>query len=715
MANAATLGALRIILGADTSSLDSGLRDARAGLSTFASDLAKTGAVIAGAITAGYGVVALGVSNTIRSMDEIGKQSQKIGVPVEQLSALKLAADVSGVSMEQLGTGVGKLSKAMVEAASKPLSDSANAFKALGVSVTDSTGKLRPTQDVIISIADKFEGLKNGAGKTAVSMALFGKSGAELIPFLNQGGTGISEMTAAAKKFGIMIDGDTAKAAEKFRDTLTLLGAAKDGLITKLTAYLLPSLQVFAQRMLDGASNVDKQNQKLSILKTGFDLFARAVLVVADNFKIVLQLGAVFVGAQIASAAVGMGLAFVSLARAVQSTGLVLAAFEAVRALSTKGLFLIAGIIAIATGSFDSLKDKLSELATYIGSKIPDGSSVLGKALKGLGLNLSALTEDLKRLNVENKGGKKTQDDFNFSLLAGKTAINQYLDAQQKRIASQEAEAATIGKSVGEHAKLRIALEAEAIRVANNIFLTDQMAAKIAATGQAAAMAAMKIAGANATMLAMSPAQQLEQSMGQLKQLYDAGTISLETYEARQKQLAENAQATWNIAGASMAGGFSQLAGAFSKSSSQMATTAKVFGSIEATINTYTAFTKALASAPPPINYVLAAGTLAAGMAKVAAINSMPTGMMTGGALMVRGGGGTDSVPVALNVSPGEQIDVWRPDQGGGKDPRRGTGGVTNVTVNWSGGVVGREGIRNLFEEMNAAFADGYIRKLGPA
>jgi hypothetical protein len=50
----------------------------------------------------------------------------------------------------------------------------------------------------------------------------------------------------------------------------------------------------------------------------------------------------------------------------------------------------------------------------------------------------------------------------------------------------------------------------------------------------------------------------------------------------------------------------------------------------------------------------------------------MPTGMMTGGSMMVTGRR-PDSVPVSIMASPGEQIDVWRPDQGGG-DPRRGGG-----------------------------------------
>ncbi|MGY3359743.1 ribosomal protein L12E/L44/L45/RPP1/RPP2 [Bradyrhizobium sp. GM0.4] len=371
MAGSSIIGALRVVLGADTAALDKGLDDSRTKLGQFAGDLAQTGAVIAAAITAAYAAVALGVSNTLKSMDELNKQSQKIGIPVEQLSALKLAADLSDVSMEQLGVGVGKLSKNMVAAAAKPTSDAANAFRALGVSVKDSNGQLVPTQEMLLSLADKFSGLKDGAGKTAAAIAIFGKSGADLIPFLNAGRDGIQGMIDNAQKFGVVIDGPTAAAAEKFRDTLTMLGAAKDGIIVKLTAFLLPALQQFADRMLAGASNADKQQQKLSVLKTAFEGLARVVLLVADNFKIVLQLGAVFVAAQVASTAVSMAIAFVGLARAIQSTGIVMAAFEAVRSLSLKGLLIMAGVVAIATGNFDTLKEKLGEIASYVATKVP--------------------------------------------------------------------------------------------------------------------------------------------------------------------------------------------------------------------------------------------------------------------------------------------------------------------------------------------------------
>ena len=60
------------------------------------------------------------------------------------------------------------------------------------------------------------------------------------------------------------------------------------------------------------------------------------------------------------------------------------------------------------------------------------------------------------------------------------------------------------------------------------------------------------------------------------------------------------------------------------KESRELARMMKAVSVAEATINTMLAFTKALAAFKPPFNYIAAGVTLAAGMAKVAAIASTP-------------------------------------------------------------------------------------------
>jgi hypothetical protein len=67
-------------------------------------------------------------------------------------------------------------------------------------------------------------------------------------------------------------------------------------------------------------------------------------------------------------------------------------------------------------------------------------------------------------------------------------------------------------------------------------------------------------------------------------------------------------------------------------------------------------------------------------------------------------------------ATPGEQVDIWRPGEGGRGDPRGGAAGrPVNVTINWTGKVVGPDGLRALFDEMNDMFADGYRLKLNGA
>lgn len=709
------IGALRIVLGADTAALDRGLEDSRAKLGQFAGDIAATGAIIGAAIATAYSAVALGVSNTLKSMDEINKSSQKMGVPVEHLSALRLAADLSDVSMEALSKGVGKLSKSMVEAAGDPMSSAANAFRALGVSVRDSNGQLRPTIDVTQDIATKFEGMKDGAGKTAASMAVFGKAGADLIPLLNAGGAGLQQMMDRAKALGVTFDKDTAAAAEKFRDTLTMLGAAKDGLIVKLTAYLLPALQAFADRMLASASNVDKQNQKLSVLKSAFDLLARGVLLVSDNFKLLIQIGTVFVAAQIAAAAINMGIAFLALGRAIYQTGLVLSAFEAIRKISMVGWLLMAGVLAVATGNFDAMVAKVREVGSEIMKALPEGAGVAAKALGGLGINLDALTADLSKYKGETEKATKSQTDFNFSALAGKNAIDKYIDSQKKHLEGQAAEIQTFGMLPGAMEAAKIQLQALSIATANHTTISAAQQLQLDATKQKALEYGQTLAGLQMVQANLTPSQTYQLELFKIQSLFDNGKLSAEQYGIAMQRAAENAGATWENAGAQMAGGFADLANAFSKSNKEMAVAGKAFGIIQATINTYTAFTKALASAPPPLNYALAAGVLAAGMAKVAAISSQSTGgMMTGGSFTVPGSGGPDSQRVALDLSPGEQVDVWRPEQGGGADPRRGAGKGTTVNLAMPIAAT-RDAFRAIIEGLNDAISDGYRLNVVPA
>jgi hypothetical protein len=69
---------------------------------------------------------------------------------------------------------------------------------------------------------------------------LFGKSGAELIPFLNQGRDGINELSAEMQALGVQMSGETAAQAGEFNDALDKLKLAPPASATRSSRPCCP-------------------------------------------------------------------------------------------------------------------------------------------------------------------------------------------------------------------------------------------------------------------------------------------------------------------------------------------------------------------------------------------------------------------------------------------------------------------------------------------
>ncbi|MDP2197948.1 MAG: hypothetical protein Q8K01_05125, partial [Sulfurimicrobium sp.] len=199
------------------------------------------------------GMIAAG-KHALETADNLAKLSQKTGISVESLSLLKPIAEQAGTTLEGLATGIKKLSTAMVEAAGGS-KEQVELFARLGVSATNAAGQLRPTEDVLLDLADAFAAMPDGAEKSALAVKLFGKSGVELIPFLNQGRAGIEELRQKFKELGLEISGNTARAAEKFNDTMDTVKQALHGIAMKVAEAALPALQKLADALVALASH----------------------------------------------------------------------------------------------------------------------------------------------------------------------------------------------------------------------------------------------------------------------------------------------------------------------------------------------------------------------------------------------------------------------------------------------------------------------------
>lgn len=678
MATASTIGALRVVLGADTAELDRGLKAATASVSAFGKTLSGAFSYFAPSINSMVNALGGQVKATIDAADHLNKMSQSTGLSTEELSKLKYAADLSDISTESLGKSMGKLSKAMLSAATDGAGGAAQAFNAMGVAVKNNDGTLRSQNDVLLDVAAKFSGYTDGAAKSALAITLFGKAGAGMIPLLNQGRDGLQEAGDEAEKFGLVLDKKTTMAAEAFNDNLKKMDLIKQGLVTTITAQMLPAFEQMSEVMLESKQNSSLMTDVASFLTTA----------IRGTIQVGLELAAVFKG--LFSELSAFAAAYKS------SDGIWSGLKNGWAAMNAEG-----------EKSMQTLAD-LKVVVSNLWKDVPE-------------FNWTSQLTDIRSMNKEVQAiageWAKVAAPIVSADGAVKNALQSFLDSQAKRIAGQNAEAATIGKSVGEQARLRIEYEAQAIALAKNITLGPVQLQQIAAMGNAAAQAAMKVAGAQATLQAMNPTEKYQLEMSQLKQLYDAGTISLETFGARQQQIAEQAGATWDLASASIAGSFATISGSFGKESKGMAVAAKVFGAIQGTISMFTGAAKAL-ELPFPANLAAMAAVLAKGASLVASIKSqsIPSGYMTGGSFMVGGAGGPDSVPVSFMASPGEQVDIWRPDEGGGADPRGGGGrGGGPTTINLAVPIATTyDALRSVMDGINDMCRNGYRLNINP-
>jgi hypothetical protein len=203
-------------------------------------------AALGGAATIG-GMVALAKS-VAATGDELAKMSQRTGVSVETLGELQHVANLNDSSLEGLATGFRELSKRMADAAVGG-KDSTAAFRAIGVEVKNADGTLRNVDDILLEVSDRFASYEDGAAKSALANKLFGKSGTDLIPLLNQGSRAIAAQREEARRYGL-VSTELAKKSEEFNDNLTRIARAAEGASLKIGGPLVESLADVSTRFL---------------------------------------------------------------------------------------------------------------------------------------------------------------------------------------------------------------------------------------------------------------------------------------------------------------------------------------------------------------------------------------------------------------------------------------------------------------------------------
>jgi len=235
-------------------------------------------AIAGSAIVAGLGAI---VKKSIDAGDELFNLQAKTGLAANSLIGIGNAAKLADVDMGTLGKGLTKLNVNLVKAA-EGNEELARKFQALGINVKNANGQVVPADKALKQIADRFADMPDGAQKAAAAVALFGKSGADLIPLLNEG-------AASMEKFTYKVGEDFAARSDKFNDTITELGIKTQGFGLELTDALLPALQSILEVFSDLFNSKQDFTELFAVIKFGIRIVASAIFVTIKLVDVLIK------------------------------------------------------------------------------------------------------------------------------------------------------------------------------------------------------------------------------------------------------------------------------------------------------------------------------------------------------------------------------------------------------------------------------------------
>jgi len=246
--------------------------------------------------------------------------------------------------------------------AGRGLSTATDALKDLGLTADDLAG-LSPEQQFKL-LAERISQIEDPTRKAALAMDIFGRSGTQLLPLFASGARGIEMLQAEARRLGLTMSGEDAKAAEEFSDALDRLWQVVNMGVFNIGATLAPTLQMVAEKIM------------------------RVAMVVSDWIKQNQQI--IVTVLKVAAVVVAVGIALTVLGTIISGLGTMLGVLITVVTTVVAVLKVLAAVIAFLISPIGLVIAAVAALGTYLVYATDIGA----KALAWLGDRFNVLKED---------------------------------------------------------------------------------------------------------------------------------------------------------------------------------------------------------------------------------------------------------------------------------------------------------------------------------
>jgi len=179
-------------------------------------------------------------ASAANAVDQTAKLAQRLGMGVESLQALQMAAKFSGV--DDASVALHKLTIAIGNAAE---SGKTEAFTRLGLDFQ--ALEVMSPEEQFKAIQSAIAGLATPTERAAAAVAIFGESGVELLPLMNQN---LAEVEDRMRRVGAIVGPDQTQAIEDMNDALALVKASFNGIAATVLGNLAPVVESLTNEIL---------------------------------------------------------------------------------------------------------------------------------------------------------------------------------------------------------------------------------------------------------------------------------------------------------------------------------------------------------------------------------------------------------------------------------------------------------------------------------
>lgn len=252
-------------------------------------------AAVGAAVGAAAGALVSATTDTAALADEILTLSSVTSLSTDTLQEMNYASELLDVSTDTMTGAMTRMVRSLDEAATGT-GAAAEAYAALGVSVTDSSGNLRDTEDIFWDVVDSLGEIENATERDAIAMNLLGRSSRELNPLIEAGSEGFAQLAEEAHETGYVMSGDTLDAFGELDDNLQRLNngttAARNAIgqvllpvLTDLSSDGVSLLNDFTNAILDTNGDVELMGTVIE------EMVPQVISLIESYLPIVIELG----------------------------------------------------------------------------------------------------------------------------------------------------------------------------------------------------------------------------------------------------------------------------------------------------------------------------------------------------------------------------------------------------------------------------------------